>query len=197
MAAWNGRGVVGRATRVMLRYPLPRDEGELVRLRRESWEFLRPWEPRMPDGIDPCGREWFRRVLLTARREDSQRLLVCRAKDARVLGVFSLTQIVQGPFQSAFVGYWIGSSYARQGYMSEAFPLLFAHAFGRLGLHRIEANIRPENTASIALARRAGLRREGYSPRFLRIDGDWRDHERWALLADEWSADGPRAVGVQ
>jgi ribosomal-protein-alanine N-acetyltransferase len=69
--------------------------------------------------------------------------------------------------------------------MTEALRAAAAYAFGELGLHRLEANIQPDNAASLALARRVGFRKEGYSPRYLRIDGAWRDHERWALLADE------------
>jgi [ribosomal protein S5]-alanine N-acetyltransferase len=70
--------------------------------------------------------------------------------------------------------------------MTEALSLAIGQAFGDLGLHRLEANIQPGNAASLALARRLGFRREGFSPRYLCIAGRWRDHERWALLSDEW-----------
>jgi [ribosomal protein S5]-alanine N-acetyltransferase len=93
---------------------------------------------------------------------------------------------VRGPSQSAFLGYWIGAPYARQGYMTEALQLALRHAFGVLKLHRVEANIMPANRASIALVKRAGFRREGYSPRYLKIAGHWADHERWALAAEDW-----------
>jgi ribosomal-protein-alanine N-acetyltransferase len=69
--------------------------------------------------------------------------------------------------------------------MTEGMRLLFRYAFGDLKLHRLEANIQPENRASIALARRTGFRREGFSPRYLKIGGRWRDHERWAILAED------------
>ena len=93
--------------------------------------------------------------------------------------------IVRGLFQSAYLGYYVGAAFAGRGYMAEGLALVVRHAFSEMGLHRLEANIQPDNAASIALARRCGFRKEGFSPRYLRISGEWRDHERWALLADE------------
>ncbi len=90
--------------------------------------------------------------------------------------------------QSAYLGYAVGKPFAGQGYMREGIELVLRHAFTTLRLHRVEANIQPDNHASIALARGAGFRREGFSPRYLKIGGRWRDHERWAILADEWRA---------
>ena len=69
--------------------------------------------------------------------------------------------------------------------MAEGIELVLAHAFETLGLHRLEANIQPANAASIALAKRAGFRLEGFSPRYLKIDGLWRDHEGWAIVAED------------
>src|SRR5207237_4260491 len=88
--------------------------------------------------------------------------------------------------QSAYLGYAVGKSFARQGYMREGIELVLRHAFLNLRLHRVEANIQPGNKASISLAQSAGFRREGFSPRYLKIGGRWRDHERWAILADDW-----------
>jgi [ribosomal protein S5]-alanine N-acetyltransferase len=79
-------------------------------------------------------------------------------------GKINLNEIVRGPAQSAYLGYWIGAPYAKQGYMTEALPLALSHAFQVLGLHRVEANIMPTNRPSLALVRRAGFHREGYSP---------------------------------
>jgi ribosomal-protein-alanine N-acetyltransferase len=75
-------------------------------------------------------------------------------------------------------------NFAGTGLMTEALRAAVGYAFNELGLHRLEANIQPGNTASIALVRRLGFRQEGFSPRYLRINGEWRDHERWALLSD-------------
>lgn len=182
---------LGEGERVSLWRLRARDEDELLELRRASWDFLRPWEPPPAEGVDPVGPSWFRLLLDGARRPDTERLLVRRTADHRVLGLFSLSQIFRGPLESAYVGYWVGQEFAGHGYMTEAFRLVLDFAFHDLRLHRLEANIRPDNPASLALARRLGFRREGYSPRYLRIDGEWRDHERWAILADEWP--GPPA----
>ena len=84
------------------------------------------------------------------------------------------------------MGYYIGAEYAGNGYMTEAVQLMLRHAFRDLKLHRVEANIQPGNLASIALVTRAGFIREGYSRRYLKICGRWRDHERWAILAEDF-----------
>ena len=102
--------------------------------------------------------------------------------------MFTVSQIVRGAFQSAYLGYYAHGRHAGNGYMREALEQLLDHAFGPLALHRIEVNIQPGNAASIALARGAGFRLEGFSPRYLLIGGQWRDHERYAITADEWAA---------
>jgi len=101
-----------------------------------------------------------------------------------IAGVINVSQIFYGNFRSAYLGYYAGARFMGQGYMSDGLRLVFRHAFGALGLHRLEANIQPENRASIRLVRRAGFRREGFSRRYLKIGGRWRDHERWAITAE-------------
>jgi ribosomal-protein-alanine N-acetyltransferase len=115
-------------------------------------------------------------------------MLVCRCDDDAIAGFFNLSHITRGALQSAYLGYAVGKPYARQGLMRAGLELVLRHAFVTLDLHRIEANIQPGNRASIALARGAGFRREGFSRRYLKIGGRWRDHERWAILADDWRA---------
>jgi ribosomal-protein-alanine N-acetyltransferase len=95
-----------------------------------------------------------------------------------------VSEIVRGALQSGFLGYGGVAGYAGCGYMSEAVELVVRDAFRRLRLHRLEANIQPGNAASIALARRCGFEKEGFSPRYLKVGGRWRDHERWAIRAD-------------
>ena len=112
--------------------------------------------------------------------------LIVRVEDERLVGSIRLSEIVRGHFQSAYIGYQIGAPFQRRGYMTEALQLALRHAFRDLGLHRVEANVQPENAASLALVRRAGFTREGYSRRYLKLGGRWRDHERWALIADDW-----------
>jgi ribosomal-protein-alanine N-acetyltransferase len=107
-------------------------------------------------------------------------------EDDGLVGVVNVNEIVRGCFQSAYLGYYIFEPFAARGYMTAGLRLAITHAFGELQLHRLEANIQPENTASLALVKRLGFRYEGYSPRYLKLAGRWRDHERWALLKDDW-----------
>jgi ribosomal-protein-alanine N-acetyltransferase len=177
----NGAGgpVVGR---VFLRTPSRADRDEFVSLMRASRSFHRPW------ATAPTDDERFAAYLADARRPDFEAILVCRHDDLAIVGFFNLSQIARGSFQSAYMGYAVGKPFAGQGYMREGIQLVLRHAFLTLKLHRVEANIQPGNRPSIALARGAGFRREGFSPRYLKIGGRWRDHERWALQAAEWRA---------
>lgn len=172
--------------RTLLRSPYLADEDEYLALRRASADFHRPWEPAPPAGLDVHSPEAFRAFLAGSRCERRLRTLLCRRDDGCIVGGINFNEIVRGPFQNAFLGYWIGAPFARRGYMREGLALALDFAFGEFGLHRVEANVRPENVASIALVRGAGFRLEGYSRRYLEIAGNWCDHERWALLADDW-----------
>ena len=169
-----------RGRRVLLRAPRPRDRDEFLRLNRASRRFYRGLV--MP-AVTP--RQWAA-AYLARRRRASPGFLVCRVEDGAIVGGININEIVRGVFKSGYLGYQIGAPYARRGYMREALALTLRIAFGRLRLHRVEANIQPGNRASIALVRRAGFRREGLSPRYLKIGGRWRDHERWALTVEEW-----------
>jgi [ribosomal protein S5]-alanine N-acetyltransferase len=166
--------------RVYLRLPERADRAEFVSLMRASRAFHRPW------ATAPTDDEAFEAYLVDARRPDFEAMLVCRREDRAILGFFNLSHITRGSLQSAYLGYAVGSAYTGQGYMREGIELVLREAFLTLRLHRIEANIQPGNHASIALARGAGFSREGFSPRYLKIGGRWRDHERWAILAEDW-----------
>ncbi len=109
--------------------------------------------------------------------------LVRRASDGQLAGCIEATNIVRGVFQSAYLGYYAFAGLEAQGLMRSGLRALVRHAFSDLKLHRLEANIQPDNAASIALVRSCGFQLEGYSPRYLKIRGRWRDHERWAILA--------------
>jgi [ribosomal protein S5]-alanine N-acetyltransferase len=170
----------GQTSRVYLRAPVAGDRDEFISLMVASRSFHRPWATAPVDG------DRFAAYLTDSRRPDFEAMLVCRRADLAILGFFNLSQIVRRSLQSAYLGYAVGEPFAGQGYMREGIELVLRHAFQDLRLHRIEANIQPENHASISLARGAGFRREGFSPRYLKIAGRWRDHERWAILADDW-----------
>ena len=114
--------------------------------------------------------------------------LVCRCEDDAIVGVFNLSEVVRGLFQSAYLGYYAFSPHAGAGYMAEGLELTLGVAFRALKLHRVEANIQPANLRSLSLARDAGFVREGFSRRYVRIAGRWRDHVRMALLAEDWRA---------
>jgi [ribosomal protein S5]-alanine N-acetyltransferase len=166
--------------RVFLRPPERADRDEFIALMRASRSFHRPW------ATAPADDERFATYLVDSRRPDFEAMLVCRRSDLAILGFFNLSQISRGSLQSAYLGYAVGKPYAGQGFMREGIRMVLRHAFLDLRLHRVEANIQPGNRASISLAQGAGFRREGFSPRYLKIGGRWRDHERWAILADEW-----------
>ncbi|MDT5060088.1 MAG: [ribosomal protein S5]-alanine N-acetyltransferase [Acidobacteriota bacterium] len=168
--------------RVFLRSPTSRDLEEFIALNRASTRFHR--------GLvsPPIQPEQFVAFLKRSRQADCASFLICHVEDGAIVGSINLSQIFRGGFQNAYMGYYIGAEYAGQGYMTEAIQLTLRYAFEHLKLHRIEANIQPENIASIALARRAGFVREGYSERYLKICGRWRDHERWAILAEVWKS---------
>lgn len=175
---------VGAVT--FIRYPTRADRAEYLALLRESEEFHKRFAPPDPNDPNPFGPAAFERFLRGARSQRARRLLVCRREDGAIVGRVTLGEICRGFFQSAYMGYWVGSAFAGRGYMSDGIPLVVGHAFTDLELHRIEANIQPDNEASIALIRRCGFRREGYSPAYLKIGGTWCDHERWAITAEEW-----------
>ena len=173
-------GRAGRPGRVFLRPPTASDRNEFTALMRASRSFHKPWASA------PTDDDRFAAYIADAQRPDFEAMLVCRYEDLAILGFFNLSQIVRRSLESAYLGYAVGKPFAGQGYMREGIELVLRRAFAELRLHRIEANIQPGNQASIALARGAGFSREGFSPRYLKIGGRWRDHERWAILADDW-----------
>ena len=119
---------------------------------------------------------------------------MCLIETGELTGVINLNEIVRGLFQSAYLGYYAFTPFAGEGYMTEGLTLVLDQAFGPLGLNRLEANIQPRNKSSSRLVSRLGFRLEGFSPRYLKIGGRWRDHERWAVLADEWKSRSVRHV---
>jgi len=114
-------------------------------------------------------------------------LLVIRNDDLALAGVINFSEIVRGAFHSAYVGYYALAPLAGEGYMTEGFALALDYAFRKLRLHRVEANVQPANRRSIALVERLGFEREGYSRRYVKIAGRWRDHVRFAMLAEDWT----------
>jgi ribosomal-protein-alanine N-acetyltransferase len=168
--------------RVGLRVLDRADREEFLALARESRELHRPWT------YPPERADQFDDLFARSRRDDFVCLLAIALDPGAIAGVFTISQIVRGAFQSAYLGYYANARYAGQGLMREAMDQVLDHSFGPLALHRLEANIQPGNGPSIALARGAGFRLEGFSPRYLLIGGQWRDHERYAITVDERAA---------
>ena len=168
--------------RVILRPPEANDRGAFLAAVRHSRMLHRPWvaPPTTPAAFD----EYLER----ARSEAHRGFLVVHHQTGALVGVINLNHIIAGRLRSAFLGYYGFEPFAGQGLMQEGMELVLRHAFRKLKLHRLEANIQPGNRASIALARRCGFVREGFSRRYLKIGGRWRDHERWAVLSEDWSA---------
>jgi [ribosomal protein S5]-alanine N-acetyltransferase len=160
------------------------DGPELIAAHRESRTFHAPWVAPFTEA------EGFTAWLAEIATGTRAGLVAREVATGRIAGVTSLSQIFRKGFQNAYLSYWGMAGFAGRGLMTEAVWLTLDHAFGPLGLHRLEVNIQPGNTRSIALVRRLGFRKEGFSPRFLKVDGAWRDHERWAILADEHPAPG-------
>jgi len=156
------------------------DAPDLIAANKASAAFHAPWVEPFTDqaGFEAWRAVDPRRVSLLARTE----------ADGAVIGLFNLSQIAMGNFCSAYLGFYASQAQSGRGLMAEALGLVLAHAFFLLGLHRVEANIQPGNRRSLALVRGAGFRQEGFSPRYLKIQGEWRDHERWAMLAEDFAA---------
>ncbi len=134
----------------------------------------------------PGDHEAFRRYGNARRQRNRARFLVVLEDSGDIAGVINVTEIVRGPAQSAYLGYYAFVPFAGRGIMRQGLQQVVSYCFRELKLHRLEANIQPVNERSIALVRGLGFRKEGFSPRYLKICGKWRDHERWAILAEEW-----------
>lgn len=128
----------------------------------------------------------FSDLLKRRKNPHSANFLVALRSSRELVGAINIENIVRGLFQSATVGYYAFLPHAGNGLMREGLIQAINHAFKELKLHRLEANIQPVNQRSIALVKSLGFQLEGYSPRFLKICGRWRDHERWTLLAEQW-----------
>ncbi|MBK1870462.1 GNAT family N-acetyltransferase [Aestuariivirga sp. YIM B02566] len=172
---------------VELRVPEMADYETWAALRLESRAFLVPWEPAWPQ--DDLTRTAFRsrvkRYIRDIESDSAYPFFVYRAHDDRLMGAITLSNVRRGVAQAGSVGYWIGSPFVRQGYMTSALNALMPFAFGHLHLHRIEAACLPVNQASIRLLTKCEFRQEGLARRYLKINGRWEDHLLFARLADD------------
>jgi ribosomal-protein-alanine N-acetyltransferase len=165
-----------------------RDAVEWSRLRTANEDWLRPWEPSSPQPWavrhSPAAYRAMRRALSRRARLGVTAPFAIRV-EGRLAGQVTVDNIVRGALRSGWLGYWIDRGAAGHGMASLAVALVCDHAFGEMGLHRLQADIRPENGPSRRLVERLGFTREGVLRRYLDIDGQWRDHLAYALLADD------------
>lgn len=169
-----------RSRKVYLRHPEVADFDELLIRYRGSRELFRGLASAHFDGAA------FERLLQTANSDTNKTLLICSVATTEIVGQLSLSQIFYRGFQNAYLGYHLFGGFTDHGYMTEAVGLVLGYAFDNLKLHRIEANVQPHNRPSIAVLRRNGFAKEGFSRRYLKINGRWRDHERWAIIVEDW-----------
>ena len=182
------QGSLATGERVYLRRLRPHDGDAFVAAVLASRKLHRPW-------VTPAETaEAFAEKMRRSRGSSDDRLVICRMEDDALAGTFSLGQIFHGPLRSAYLGYYAFTPFAGQGYMREGLALVCDHAFGRHALHRIQTNIQPGNTASLALVQSAGFTKEGLARRYLKIGGRWQDHETWALLAEDPRWRAPRGT---
>lgn len=173
------RRPVATRPRTYLRKPVPGDADEFVTRVRSS-DHLAPW------AFPPADVAAFRQWITHGERPDNEQFLVCARDDDGIAGFVNLNGIQRGAVQRATAGWSALAPYVGRGHLSDGLSMVLEVAFTQMRLHRVEADIQPANERSRAVARRCGLRLEGYSPRLVLIDGDWRDHERWAIDADTW-----------
>ncbi len=161
-----------------------------ARIRNEAW--LATWEGRQPN-LPPASWEErhspaaFTATLRVLRREakEGRSLPFALTYDGELAGQVTVATVVRGAFQSANVGYWVDRRLAGRGVMPTALAMVVDHCFTQVGLYRIEANIRPENTPSRRVVEKLGFREEGLHPRYLYIDGAWRDHLCFAVTVED------------
>ena len=186
---WKGpdRGLTLIGDGVRLRPPRVTDYGAWSELRLRSREFLQPWEPTWP--LDDLTKSAFRRRLAAYSRDidldQAYPFFVFRARDDVLLGGVTLSNLRRGVAQMASMGYWIGAPYQRRGHMLASVQAIAPFAFQRLGLHRVEAACIPENQPSRELLLKAGFRLEGEARAYLKINGVWRDHLLFGMLAGD------------
>jgi ribosomal-protein-alanine N-acetyltransferase len=167
-------------SRVSIRPGGVEDEAEFLEAVQRSRKLHHPWvQP-------PQTREAFRDYLMKRQDLRGAAFFVWLEQPRGLVGVVNLDEIVRGCFRSAYLGYYAFVPYAGQGLMRDGLSQVVTHAFQKMKLHRLEANIQPGNARSKVLVRKLGFRREGLSPRYLMINGRWRDHERWAVLSEHW-----------
>ncbi len=181
---WSGLSL--RYGAVALRPLAGRDRRAWTETRMRNRAWLEPWEATRPaDG--PPGHQSYRSMLrdLRAQTREGRCLPFALTVEDRFAGQVTVSNIVAGSAQFASVGYWIDQAHAGHGYMPVAVAMAVDYCWVQVGLHRVEIAIRPENHASLRVVEKLGFPEIGYAPRFLHINGDWRDHRLFALCRED------------
>ncbi|MEU9126296.1 GNAT family N-acetyltransferase [Streptomyces sp. NPDC048506] len=165
--------------RVAIRHVRRQDYDELTVLAQESAEMLRRWLGTRENTV-----EAFESYLARFEQPAHEGFVICLRSTGAIVGGVNINNIIRGTLQTGTLGYTSYVSTTGHGYMTEGLGLVVQFAFGQLDLHRLEANIQPDNAASLNLVKRLGFQHEGYSTAFQYINGAWRDHERWAITAE-------------
>ena len=182
-SGWPAWLTAGEVTVRPLRY---RDARAWRDARRRNASWLRPWDATAPPGAT-ARRSTFRSLVWRLHKQARAGATYPFAidVDGRFAGQITVNNIVRGSAQFASIGYWLDRQYAGRGVMPRAVALVIDHCFTSAGLHRIEVAIRPENSNSLRVVEKLGIREVGYAPKFLHIDGDWRDHRIYAVTREE------------
>ncbi|TDB79395.1 N-acetyltransferase [Actinomadura sp. KC216] len=165
--------------RVGLRRVAAIDQEAFVDLSRRSESYFRPWI------LAPKTAAEFDRYVKRFDGVAAEGFVVCLLETKAMAGFVNINEIVRGPYQRGVIGYGAFVSGTGHGYMTEGLQLLLNYAFDDLGLHRVEADIQPDNHRSRKLVQRLRFRKEGFSPNFIKINGRWMDHERWAIVKEQ------------
>lgn len=174
---------------IVLRALTRHDRARWLELREENHDWLRPWEATVPTGPEPAiGFTRLRRLLDRGAREGRVLPFVVEA-DGLLVGQMQLFDIVWGSRWTASAGYWLDRRATGRGLATWSLAMLIDHALHEVGLHRVEVAIRPENVASLAVARRLDLPDEGFRAGLVHVDGQWRDHVEFAITDQQLGAD--------
>lgn len=184
-----------RGSLVYMRHPVMHDYSAWAELRAMSRQHLTPWEPMW--ARDELTRSCFRRRLRQFQREQRDdhgyAYLVFREAGGELVGGLNISNVRRGVAQAASLGYWIGLPYVGRGLMTDAVRAAVQFAFGPLGLNRLEAACLPENVVSARVLEKTGFQREGRARRYLKINGQWRDHDLFAIVHDDLNSGTARS----
>jgi ribosomal-protein-alanine N-acetyltransferase len=168
--------------RIILRFPEIEDAEEFINQSKLGKDFHKGLVNPPKDLIN------FEQFIARNDNESNRNFLICKKDDEAIIGTINLSQIFYKGFQNAYLGYYLFAEFSGKGFMFDALSLILEFAFQDLKLHRLEANIQPHNSASINLVKKCGFTMEGFSRKYLYIGGKWCDHERWAIIKEDWNA---------